>query len=236
MKRSSKTSSLLWIILWFIIYVTFLVLDLFHDFPVLVTSLKYGGLVLCFLYVLIYSRRDIFLVLALGLTLVADGILIYNNVSVVGVLVFILVQATHFLRFSKIRAFSPLVVFIIAALIAVAGSLQNEVPVIFVLAIAYAVLIFSNIYEATKWFLADRSAVSCFAMIGFILFFLCDVCVGLSYLTTTATLPHTITILANYMAWAFYLPAQVLISFSGKRADFKKTPELIKQPELAKKA
>ena len=227
--KKLKDLGLWWLVLWVIIYVSFLILDLFPGFLPITTGLKYSGLVLCFLYVLKHSRRDVFLVLALGLTLIADGILIYNNVSVIGVSVFILVQATHFLRFSRIRAVSPLLMLLTSALVVAAGSLRSEIPFLFVLAIAYAVLIFTNIYEAFRWCFTERSTASRFALIGFILFLLCDISVGLSYVTTTATLPHFITILSNYLAWAFYLPAQVLIALSGKRTVFRKTPELMKK-------
>lgn len=217
-----------WILIWALIYVGFLLLGMKKDNELFATILKYGGLILCFVYVLVYARRDVFLVLALGLTVIADGILIYNNVSEAGVGVFILVQVAHFLRFSQIRSVSPLVPILAAALIILVGVLQSLVPLMFVLAAAYAILIFTNIYEAVRWYRKERSDVSHHAMIGFVLFFLCDLCVGVSYLTTTGALPQTITILANYLAWVFYLPSQINLAFSGKRADYEERLESTK--------
>lgn len=221
MGNMKRRSNLVWLILWLLIYVAFLTLEIITGKCLAVTILKYSGLVVCFLYVLIYAREDVFLVLALLFTLVADGILAFDNISESGVLVFILVQSLHLLRFSQIRRTSPIIPLLLAALVIVVGVIQKEVPLMFVLAIAYGVLIFTNIYEAYKWHRVDKSGPSRCALFGFILFFLCDLSVGISYLTTTATWPHTINILTSYFAWVFYLPAQVLIALSGRRKEFK---------------
>ena len=211
-----------WLVLWFLIYLAFLILEIITGKCLAVTILKYSGLVICFIYVLVYARKDTFLVLAMFFTLIADGILAFNNVSMTGVLVFILVQTSHLLRLSGIRRKSPLIPILVVALVLVLGFLQKEIPLMFVLAIAYGVLIFTNIYEAYMWCKVDKSGPAKCALFGFILFLLCDLSVGFSYVTTTATLPHTITILASYFAWMFYLPAQVLIVLSGRRKNFEK--------------
>ena len=230
MKRTFKRKNkigVLWIIAWSVIYAAFLALGAIKATDLYATILKYVGLILCFLYVLVHSRKDVYLLLALLLTLVADGILIFNNVSLLGVAVFILVQTMHLFRFTQIRATSPLLPILAVAVIIVVGLLQNEIPIMFVFAIAYAVLMFTNIFEAAKWHAVERSRVSLYALIGFILFLLCDICVGVSYVTTTETLPHMITMAMNYTAWAFYLPAQIFIALSGKReADFEEVAAL----------
>ena len=214
-----------WIVIWAMIYVGFLLLGMTKDNELFATILKYGGLVLCFIYVLLYARRDVFLVLALGFTVIADGILIYNNVSELGVGVFILVQVAHFLRFSQIRSVSPLIPILAAMLVVSFGFLQRGIPIMFILATAYGILIFTNIYEAVRWYKSERSDMARHALVGFILFFLCDLCVGVSYLTTTEALPQTITLLANYLAWVFYLPSQVNLALSGKRAELEEMSE-----------
>ncbi|MBQ8991823.1 hypothetical protein IJ103_02010 [Candidatus Saccharibacteria bacterium] len=217
-----------WLLVWGAIYVAFLVMGADKESDVVATTLKYGGLILCFIYVLLYARRDVYLVLAMGLTVIADGILVYNNVSEIGVGVFLLVQVAHLLRFTQIRSVSPLVPLLLAGLAVGFGLIQNEVPMMFVLAVAYAVLIFTNIYQVAKWYKVEKSSASKYALVGFLLFLLCDVCVGISYLTTTVTLPHFVTILANYMAWVFYLPAQISLALSGRRAGFD---EIVEIPE-----
>lgn len=226
-----KHTNIPWLIIWLLIYLGFLTLEIITGKCLAVTILKYGGLVLCFLHALVYTRRDTFLVIALFLTLIADGILVFDNVSEIGVLVFIFVQLAHLLRFSIIRRASPLIPILLTALIAVAGFIQKGIPIMFVLAMAYGVLMFTNIYEAYRWYRLDRSGVARCALFGFILFFLCDLSVGLSYVTATATLPHTVTILASYFAWMFYLPAQVLITLSGEKKNFEKI-EVLELPEI----
>ena len=220
-----------WLIVWLSVYLGFMILEIITGKCLAVTILKYGGLVLCFLYALIYERKDAYLIFALFLTLIADMILIFDSVSEVGVLVFIFVQLAHLLRFSIIRRTSLLIPVLMVALIVVAGFLQKSIPTMFVLAMAYGVLIFTNIYEAFRWCKLDKSAASRCAFFGFILFFLCDLSVGISYITTTATLPHTVTILTSYFAWMFYLPAQVLITLSGNRKSFKRE-RVLDIPEL----
>lgn len=226
-----KHTNIPWLIIWLLIYLSFLILEIVTGKCLAVTILKYGGLVLCFLYVLIYARKDIFLVFALALTLIADGILAFDNISVPGVLIFIMVQLAHLLRFSAIRRTSPLIPILLSALIAIAGFIQKGIPIMFVLAMSYGVLMFTNIYEAWRWHKLDKSGASRCALFGFILFFLCDLSVGISYVTSTATLPHTVTILTSYFAWMFYLPAQVLITLSSNRKDFEKE-EILKLPEI----
>ena len=220
-----------WLIVWFLVYLGFMILEIITGKCLAVTILKYGGLVLCFLYALIYERKDTYLIFALFLTLVADMILIFDSVSEIGVLVFIFVQLAHLLRFSIIRRTSLLIPVLMVALIIIAGFLQKSIPTMFVLAMAYGVLMFTNIYEAYRWCKMDKSGAARCALFGFILFFLCDLSVGISYITTTATLPHTITILTSYFAWMFYLPAQVLITLSGNRKSFKRE-RILDIPEL----
>ncbi|MBR3414449.1 hypothetical protein IKG73_00300 [Candidatus Saccharibacteria bacterium] len=232
MMKKLKELGISWIVVWFLVYVAFLILGMNKENEVITTTLKYGGLVLCFIYTLVYSRKDVFLVIALGLTVIADGILIYNNASEIGVLVFIFVQMAHFLRFSRIRAISPILPILASALVIILGMLQKEIPTMFILAISYGILMFTNIFEAFCWYRESRSAAAKYALIGFILFFICDLFVGLSFVTTTTTLPHTVTLFANYMAWVFYLPSQVFLAFSGKKAKFSKVYEKIDLPEI----
>lgn len=101
----------------------------------------------------------------------------------------------------------------------------------FVLAMTYGVLMFTNIYEAYRWCRTDKSGPARCALVGFILFFFCDLMVGISYITTTATLPHTVTIVTSYFAWLLYLPAQVLLALSGDRKNFE-TEKISKLPEI----
>ena len=61
-------------------------------------------------------------------------------------------------------------------------------------------------------------ASSC-AFSGFILFLCCDICVALSYLSHENILPVWMYGLMNYLDWAFYYPAQVLISNSSAITD-----------------
>ena len=83
----------------------------------------------------------------------------------------------------------------------------------------YGYGLLSNLYLAGRWYFARRSIPSTCAFYGFILFVCCDLCVAISYLSGTGALPAFLQIFANYFAWVFYYPSQVLISNSSELAD-----------------
>lgn len=60
-----------------------------------------------------------------------------------------------------------------------------------------------------------ETVASSSAVLGFILFFCCDFNVALSYLAVTGVLPIKVAVFANFFAWFFYYPSQVLISNSS---------------------
>ena len=211
-----------WVALWFLVYVAFLVLDFLYDDVIAITILKYGSLVICLFYVLIHSKNDYFLILALCLTLIADGFLVADNSSIIGVAVFLSVQVAHLLRLSRIRNVSPLVFLALAAIILALGLFQKAVPPMFALAATYGFLIGVNIYQAARWQFRDHSLQSRACLIGLILFFLCDVCVAIAYLTSQNSIEVAIYATASYLSWLFYCPAQIALSLSGRTASLRR--------------
>ena len=192
-----------------------------------VTLLKYIGIVLSFIYARKKFPRDYVLQIALAFTLLADTILTFDQVSVFGVLAFCFAQYFHIARFAKIKpqAFISWTFFILILLV---FGWYNRIPDMYILAFVYAISLSANIILTRRWFKktknnnksSDREIVaSTCAMYGFILFAMCDTNVALSYLSVTGTLPFFIARYANFFAWLFYYPSQVLISNSSVITD-----------------
>lgn len=188
-----------------------------------VTILKYVGIVLCYLYAHKKFPKDYILQIALAFTLLADTILTIDQVSVFGVLAFCFAQYFHIARFAKIKpkvfiGWSLFLVFFLAF-----GWL-NQIKDMYILAFIYGSSLFCNITLTHRWWKktknnkksSDREIVasSC-AFWGFILFLICDLNVATSYLSVTGFIPIVIARYANFFAWLFYYPSQVLISNSS---------------------
>lgn len=215
-----------WLLTWLTIYVLFLVLDLIWTGAAVVTAVKYLGIVLCVVYAFLKWPKDHLLHVALMFTLAADTILVFNHTSPVGVFIFCLAQFFHLARLSQmhfsLRAF---VVYVIIVMLLSAFGATQHLELIYPLAATYLVTLIFNVMLAFQWYKKSRSTPSMCACYGFILFLCCDINVGISYFSSIGSLPIWMLGPANYFAWAFYYPAQVLISNSSKKIQksFKKT-------------
>lgn len=214
-----------WLLTWVSIYSSFMLIDAFNYNSVVATVIKYTGIVLCFVYAKLKYKNDHLLHLALFFTLSADAVLIFDNTSPLGVLLFCFAQFFHIARLStvelKIKAL--IVYFVIIALILGIGFV-TDAPILYPLAAIYASTLIANVYIAFHWYQDKKTIASASAVYGFALFLCCDTCVAISYLATTHVLSAVFINLANYFAWTFYYPSQVLISNSSKenRAKNKK--------------
>lgn len=245
-----KTIDRSWLTIWGVIFFSFVALDfifqsrfanqnLYWDFTFFsktyhltlvyngtfigVTILKYLGILLSYLYARKKFPKDYILQIALAFTLLADTILMINNVDPIGVLAFCLAQYFHLARFAKIKpsyfiAWSGFLLFILAF-----GHLA-KLDSMYSLATVYLFSITLNVVLTYRWWKRiktsessnDRELVaSTCAFFGFVLFALCDFNVALSYLSVTGTLPAQLARVANFLAWFFYYPSQVLISNSS---------------------
>ncbi len=196
-----------------------------------VTILKYIGIALSFIYAHKKFPKDYLLQIALAFTLLADTILTFDHISVFGVLAFCFAQYFHIARFSKIKPkfFIAWTLFIVLFLM---FGYFNKIEDMYILAMIYGSTLIGNISLSCRWWAkarkenaSDREIVaSTCAFYGFILFLMCDTNVALSYLSVTGTLPLIIAKYANFFAWLFYYPSQILISNSSA-----KTEKLIKK-------
>lgn len=189
-----------------------------------VTLIKYLGVVLSFLYAHQKFPKDYILQIALLFTLLADTLLTFDNVSLSGVFCFCLAQYFHLARFARVRPsfFMAWTGFLLLLLLL--GRLLG-IETMFILAFIYLISLATNLFFTHRWWsevernpkkYTDRDLVaSTCAFFGFVLFCLCDLNVALSYLSVTGFLPFALARLANFFAWFFYYPSQILISNSS---------------------
>ncbi len=204
-----------WLICWTLIYGGFLVLA--GCFPTFwgATVLRYTGVALTLVYAHQKFSQDFMLQIALALTLLADTILVVDNVSLIGVMVFCLAQLTHLGRLWQIKM-RNLWWYVVLVAGAMFFGATGEIDPIFISAGIYGLTLMVNIYLSWKWYREHPSMGSWCAYVGFILFVLCDICVAGSYLSFIGVLPAALYGFANYFAWAFYYPSQIFISNSSK--------------------
>jgi len=223
-----------------IIYLSFMAIDINGGNYQLSNYLKFGFIVICFFYVLICAKNNnmkqfTYLRLALALTLISDLLILLLDQYLFGVMTFILVQQLYGIRMdilqrdlfkSKIIIIKQLqknlVIGFITAVICVSFIyLKIKLDLLLLLTTFYFICFLVNglyAFNLAKKFRHDRGIVL-FA-IGIFLFLLCDINVGIynaaEYITLSEKLYSVLYTLSSVLMWAFYAPAQVLISLSGQ--------------------
>ncbi len=220
------------------LYVWFLASDFSGRALIIPSSaIKYASIWGCFLmavYLNISSQGNGFMLLAQTLILPADLILLYaDQAAFAGVLIFLCVQACYFMRIRASWKNSPgyfgirielLAGFGAAALFAVMLFLISILNIPFealtVLAALYISVFFVNcVCGISEAFWLRRETAVLFVA-GLILFFCCDINVGLNFLNGSLQEGSWIAEAAahsNILMWLFYLPGQVLLVLSGVR-------------------
>lgn len=212
---NKKKLSRIWFFIFVAIYFCFLIFGLIWPDSIVLTILKVGSIFLCFLFALIHNHKDKILVVAMAMTFAADAILAINNVAVSGVIVFIVAQTSHFVRLSQKLA-RNLICYTAIIIAMVVVAIIRRADLMYVVGGIYALLLLSNLFMSFRWFTLSKVWPAKCAFLGFLLFLACDLCVATSYLSLTDIFPSFLYGMANYLAWVFYLPAQILISNSPK--------------------
>lgn len=209
-----------WIYLWLIIFGLILVMSLSSTSGNAITIVKLGGIVLCLLYAAITFPKDYLLLGAMLATCIADIILANNNIDAAGIVVFILTQLLHLIHLHGHELKIPIIIYVITAIILLTlNFIFKIVPLLYLACALYAILLITNLVTAARWHRRsphDPRALT--ALIGFTLFFCCDFCTGISYLSLIGVFPALLYAPANFFVWLFYLPSQILLSNTGKYA------------------
>lgn len=214
-----------WLVVWVVIYFSFLFLDIIAPHFQGTNIIKYVGLFLCVVYSYQKFHFDTLLILALLFTLLADTILVWTPWDIPGVYCFCFAQFFHIARFTKAQPKALAAFFIMAFIIFGVGIFHGFDP-IYVIAFIYAIGLITNLVLAIRWFRRDHNNfhARC-ALYGFALFICCDICVGLQYLAFQSILPSVIIPTVTYLVWLFYYPSQVMISNSSNlQASGEKLP------------
>lgn len=216
----AKPSHRIWLAIWIIIYSLIIILGLFVQNNDVLTTIKLTGIILCFVYALRTYPKDHLLHAALFTTCLADLILAARNTSEAGIMVFFITQIIHLIRLGGDRLKKPLTIFTSVYICCILLDLWLKIiPLIFIVSAFYAAALLANVYLAWRW--RQRQAknwhASC-ALLGFILFACCDSCTVVSYFSLTRVIPAVFYNVANFLAWFFYYPSQILVSNSSKCA------------------
>ena len=206
------------------LYTLFLYFD-FNDINIEISNwLKYVGIIICFLASLIpiFSKNSAkfqyFIPFSLFFTLVSDYFLLINtdkNLYIFGVVIFIIVQLSYFiyietLKKNKTSFLISLIFRIILSSILIIVLSIIRFDLLSIVSACYFVELLMNfitslsLIKINKFFLIFS--------IGLLLFIGCDISVGLTNLDLFEG--HIKNLVSNLM-WIFYLPSQVLISFSN---------------------
>ena len=194
-----------------VLYATFLALDLTGRGACAV-PVKYGGVLLCFLFALACALRggDRLVPPALALTAAADWfLLVRNDRYAIGVALFLCVQTVYYLRLRRDGA--PDAYPLRAGLALAAGlglyALGLASPLNLLAGLYFSQLLSNTLLAWTRTGRRRRVFAA-----GLTLFVGCDICVGLFN-----TLPGLSPLYpaVSVGMWLFYLPSQVLIALSG---------------------
>ena len=224
----SSTLKKVFLILVLLVELFLYTLFLYFDFNVINIEisnwLKYVGIIICFLASLIpifsknAAKTQYFIPFSLFFTLVSDYFLLINtdkNLYIFGVVIFIIVQLSYFiyietLKKNKTSFLISLIFRIILSSILIIVLSIIRFDLLSIVSACYFVELLMNfitslsLIKINKFFLIFS--------IGLLLFIGCDISVGL---TNLDLLEGYIKNLVSNLMWIFYLPSQVLISFSN---------------------
>lgn len=209
-----------WIAAWIVIYALILILGFFFPNQPLTTALKVGSVLFCSAYSFMAFPGDRFLQIAMLTTFLADCLLAKNNISIAGLTVFFAAQCLHLYRITKPKCRAQVAIWAAFGMAMIILNLYLQVlPPIYVICSFYAATLAMNVITSWVWH-RDRpqDLFALCAFLGFALFACCDICTGVSYFSLTAVFPAFLYAPANFFAWFFYYPSQILISNSSKCA------------------
>lgn len=216
-----------WITLWSLMFIYFFTIDLLalifgeRLIPRLLLDtaslVKVCTIFTCFLYASFFAPKDYLLRFALLFTFLADIILLYNNISPIGVIIFCLAQYLHISRYASLNP-KLFILWSIINLLILSFTRATFTEPLYGVAFIYANTLFLNLILAHRWIKREspkyRRAALC-NFFGFALFICCDLTVMISYFARIHILPEFLFAPANFICWLFYFPSQILLTNSS---------------------
>lgn len=209
-----------------LLYIAFLICDIFFPSVIKISSyLKYTGILLCLLMSVIvyfqseYKRAAKLQIIILCFTVTADFFLLFTSNFQMGMFVFLGAHLFAILRYYPKLVKYCLLSLVLACVIWIISLLVNKpLDLMFCLPVTYLVLI---IVATITTFVAKQDPVNNFlSRCGMLLFILCDINVALFNSVATDSALYSIS---SILMWAFYLPAQIMLSLSAYDFRVKKS-------------
>lgn len=215
-----KTFPAPWPAVWIWTILAIFVLGIITPYSSTLTFIKISGIFLCFVYVLHLFPKDRLLQFALLITFISDIILAINNTAELGVLAFLIAQILHTMRLEGKSYLTQIISFTALAMVAmIINLIWSIIPMLYLICGFYIVAIITNVYISWRWWRQNpKNFPALCALLGFSLFLCCDTCTGISYLALKNMFPTFLYAPANFFAWFFYYPSQILVSNSSKYA------------------
>lgn len=207
------------------LYFLFLYLDLSGQgkYSALSGALKYASVLLCLANALMTGKESLekkdaaFLKAAMFVTVSADYFLLFTDLYIAGILLFCAVQAIYIARHSRYSKSSIKNCVVIgfelmaASLVAVGVSGIREKTLVLT-GCLYAFLTVCSLHTAFNVIKSKRYAARNATLInaGLWLLMLCDINIFLSFAVPSNSI-------SPYLEWLFYLPSQLMLSFSARK-------------------
>lgn len=235
--RVANISTRVFLLLTSLLYIAFMLCDVFWNKDELSSTLKFISIVLCFIITVVFlvlnhkNRDCLILTSAFLFTVIADVFLLFTDLYLFGVLSFCIVQIIYLCRihnvapnFKKYHLCLRLLVSIVTLFLM--EQLQIEVDFLLCITIFYFINFIGNIGLLGFLLRRKNQLLKCPVyltrfFLGMILFILCDVCVGLYnlsyYVNLSGSVYELVILIASFGMWGFYLPGQVCIALSTKK-------------------
>lgn len=220
----SRRNLVLFLIIEGILYITFLMLDIFLPYSGWDVPIKYTSILLCFFgsFAAPENTDGQLTRAALFFTLLADlFLLVLDRWYLIGVASFCVVQLLYLTRIHRTGNRPLSLRLLLRAALAVTllalGAALDTLNPLTILTLIYFSQLAANFIASLSLGRAGWQ----FAL-GLLLFMGCDICVGLCNLATVLPEAAILSLLpfAQVGMWLFYLPSQVLITLSaGKLRD-----------------
>lgn len=203
-----------WAALWAGLYAAFVAVTLlWPNFEPAAIALRFTSVISCIVFAFLYSRIDKWLLIAMCLTLLADGAMIWEHWQSVGLLIFLVAQGVHFKRLTgKFLFFVGVMIYVAFRTPEVLTNAFNGEGQLATLTLAYAVIMFCNLGASIKWWRAEpENPAATRAIIAFTLFSFCEIA-----LIAGTVLSGSAQLMAGLVAFSFYLPSNIMMAASPR--------------------
>ncbi|MBO5328173.1 MAG: hypothetical protein J6B04_03245 [Clostridia bacterium] len=210
-------------------FITFVSLDALGNNLSVSTNVKFFSILLCFALSAYqfyrFGNDGSAIFIAFLITAVADTFLLVLESYTLGITTFIFAQLIYFARIYLTIGKKPIISVIsrICAVVIAIIILAKYESLTFLTAATsfYFINLLANFVDSFLLIKINRQYA--IFTLGLLLFICCDVCVGLMNFEEVlgVEIPHSLFVFADIAAWIFYLPSQVLIVLSARKAVYK---------------